>query len=192
MAKRESQSVPKTPKAPPSEVSIPKGSSITNERPLPECEGNASEEPNQPTESTPSSKEEMAKLAAELQAETSKAGIRVEVWCGGECLSFNSADDLLAFVAVVTSGGPGDLYWQVMNYHPEFDHFESSWDYHVRPSEEGFELVETNRGKRWCRVLTLAIDVFIPKKHLPQIIQIFQQHNAEVDAATEPVSPVST
>ena len=49
----------------------------------------------------------------------------------------------------------------------------------MRPEEHDFELVETSRGKRWCRDLTLNIDVLVPENML-SLIEIFEDHNAKV------------
>ena len=129
--------------------------------PQPENRPIVSEQSVEPNDAAEPSGEDLAAL---LQAEMTKAGIRAEVSSGGEFLSFDGAEELLAFVAVVTRGGPGDLYWEVMNHHPDHDFMDFSWSYFVCPSEQNYELVETSGGKRWCRVLTLYLSVCIPKK----------------------------
>lgn len=130
-------------------------------------------------------KDEVQDLSAALQEEIRKAGIRVEVSARGEWLSFDTAEDLLAFVAVVTRGGPDDLYWDVMDYHPDHDFFESSWSYFIRPSEHEFEFLDTNRGKRWCRALKLDFDLSIPAKQVPVILGLFESHNAVTENGNE-------
>ena len=47
------------------------------------------------------------------------------------------------------------------------------------PCASDFELVETEEGERWCRMLDLEFHLQLPEFQVPEILSIVQDRNAK-------------
>ncbi len=154
---------------------------------LPRTDHAMTDKPRTPNGATPPAKPSK-NLARVMQNELRKAGIDANVSDGGKWFAFASADDLLAFVGAATSTPDQELNWDVLNNHPVIT--IPRWDYMVHPYELPLELVETSKGKRWCRELTLHYNLSIPEEHVPEIIGILRDLNARAKNREEAQIPL--